>query len=497
MPIKTFKPSHALLVPLLVAIGCTHPSPVDNIPPGAGGQSGPGGSPGVGGGMGGSPGVGGGVGGRLGSGGTTGGLGGASGVGGSGVGGAAGSPVVDAGPPDLGLSRGPTPPQPGVNFPFPQNRQSNNCTYPTAYRNEDVQALYNQWKTDTVTSTGLPSGCTGCLRVQRPKEPGLDPNSTVSEGIGYGMLLAVYMNDQVLFDSLWKYEQKFTDPVGLMNWYIKADGSGTGMNGNGAASDADEDMAFALVMADKQWGGKGTLSKNYIDIAKDQITAVWNHEIFQSTWLMPGDGWRTGNSALNPSYFAPAYYKIFAQIDTAHTDGWNAVLKSSYDVINASLNASNKNQSNGLVPAWCDSNGAPNSGAFGVGQTSPTNYQYDSCRTPFRIALDWCWNGDTRAHDYLAKTSAFFSGIGAAGIVDGYNLDGTPNGQYADHRSAAFIGTAAVGAMSAATYQSFVDQSYAAVATGQLLAGGTYYEDSWSVLSLLMMTGNFLNYGAY
>ena len=34
---------------------------------------------------------------------------------------------------------------------------------------------------------------------------GLQPNSTVSEGIGYGMLLAVYMNDQTLFDGLWKY----------------------------------------------------------------------------------------------------------------------------------------------------------------------------------------------------------------------------------------------------------------------------------------------------
>jgi hypothetical protein len=26
------------------------------------------------------------------------------------------------------------------------------------------------------------------------------------------------------------------------------------------------------------------------------------------------------------------------------------------------------------------------------------------------------------------------------------------------------------------------------------LVGGTYYEDSWMVLSLLMMTGNFLDY---
>ena len=56
------------------------------------------------------------------------------------------------------------------------------CSYPN-YKNSDVVAAYQRWKTDTVTS----SGAGGHQRVQRPKEPGLAPNSTVSEGIGYGM----------------------------------------------------------------------------------------------------------------------------------------------------------------------------------------------------------------------------------------------------------------------------------------------------------------------
>jgi hypothetical protein len=30
-----------------------------------------------------------------------------------------------------------------------------------------------------------------------------------------------------------------------------------------------------------------------------------------------------------------------------------------------------------------------------------------------------------------------------------------------------------------------------------LLVGGTYYDESWTVLSLLMMTGNFIDYTAY
>ena len=53
------------------------------------------------------------------------------------------------------------------------------------------------------------------------------PRSTrrVSEGIAYGMLLAVYTNDQPTFDKLWQYAQQWLDANGLMNWYINAAGT--------------------------------------------------------------------------------------------------------------------------------------------------------------------------------------------------------------------------------------------------------------------------------
>jgi hypothetical protein len=135
---------------------------------------------------------------------------------------------------------------------------------------------------------------------------------------------------------------------------------------------------------------------------------------------------------------------------------------------------------------------------------APTNYQYDSCRTPFRIGMDWCFFGEMRAKDYVAKTSAFFSGIGVANIVDGYNLDGTPHAEFqkdamSQVQSAAFVGPAGVGAMamSGDVYQTFLNQAYAAVATRKLLVGGVYYDSSWAVMSLLMMTGNLLDYTTF
>ncbi|HEY7371875.1 MAG TPA: glycosyl hydrolase family 8 [Polyangia bacterium] len=392
--------------------------------------------------------------------------------------------------------RGPTPAMNGINFPFPQNRESSpRCVYPANYLNADVTAAYAQWKTDLVTT----NGAGGARRVQRTSTDGVSmytpAGSTVSEGIGYGMLIAVFMggkDDQMLFDDLWNYSQKHKDANGLMNWAITADGSMT--PGEGGATDADEDIAFALLMADKQWGSAGTL--NYLSLAKAQISAIWLHEVVDSKLAGPGDSWGTTNlwNNINISYFAPAYYRLFKTVDDP-SHAWDAVITTVYDTIlspnntldKGALKPANKNTSNGLVPAWCTSSGD-------MSMTTPFNYQYDSCRTPFRIALDWCWFGEPRAQMYLAKTSAFFSGIGAANIVDGYNLDGTPKPEHTTGQSAAFVGPAGVGAMSSATYQSFVTDAYGRVATRQLMVGGAYYEESWTMLSLLMMTGNFLDY---
>jgi endo-1,4-beta-D-glucanase Y len=104
------------------------------------------------------------------------------------------------------------------------------------------------------------------------------------------MLLAVYMDDQALFDELWMYEQLFLDDRGLMNWEIDATGTQI-LGGGGAATDADEDMAFALVMADRQWGGKGQLSDTYLTNGKAQIEKIWSNEILEGKLVKPGDHW--------------------------------------------------------------------------------------------------------------------------------------------------------------------------------------------------------------
>jgi len=376
----------------------------------------------------------------------------------------------------------------GNRFPFPQNTRIARCTYAAGADPETVRQAYLAWKNELVTA----DGAGGHLRVRRPNSPGGEVNSTVSEGIAYGMMLAVVMDDQPLFDALWKYSQLWLDANGLMHWYINA--AGTAPLGTGAATDSDEDMAWALVMASRKWGGSGTLTSTYLDAAQAQIGRIWQYEVdhTRGDLLLAGDSWGS-NIIFNPSYFAPSEYRVFGQV-TGKVAEWNRVIDTGYAVMAKSLNTTSGNAMNGLVPAWCDVDGVPKPPSAG----QATNYQYDSARMPFRIGQDYCYYGEPRAATYLAAISGFFAAIGAANIVDGYDLDGKPRPDPAtpagSPQSAVFVGSAAVGAMHDAKYRVLLDDGYARVATGQLLARSRYYNLSWTGLSLAMLTGNLFDY---
>ncbi len=371
-------------------------------------------------------------------------------------------------------------------FPFPHNRREQPCIYPRAANADDARRAFERWRAEIVTA----EGASGFLRARRPDTPDGHTNSTVSEGIAYGMLIAVLFDEQALFDGFWQYALKWANPTGLMSWYIAADGSRA--LGSGAATDADEDMAWALVMADRQWGGQGSLSESYLSYAKRHIDLMWEFEVDHAEYpnmLLPGDEWR-GRNVFNPSYFAPNQYRLFGEV-SGNIAGWQAVVDKGYEVVERSLNERNGNRDNGLVPAWCDASGTPVEAFPGA----MTNYQYDSARLPFRIGQDFAYHQDPRARAYLARVSAFFDAVGADQIVDGYTLAGEaapdPNAKRPNPGSAVFVGSAAVGAMHDARYQAFLDAAYARVQKGDLLARSRYYNHSWTVLSLLMLSGNF------
>lgn len=381
----------------------------------------------------------GGLGGRAGTG-ASGGSGGATASGGTGAsGGSSGATSMQV------ISGGP--------FPYPQNKKPPNCTLTTvAGASSTVQSIYTAWKSQYVVSAS-PG-----LRVQRPE----NGNDTVSEGIGYGMLAAVYMGDQATFDGIWAYGKAHLDSYGLMNWKITPSGTAAS-DGMGSATDADEDMAWALIMASGQWP-----SGTYLADAKKIILGIRSYELAGDGMLKPGDGWGATNKTF-PDYFSPAYLRVFKLV----TDDpvWDTVITRNYEIL------ANVSGQDGLVPDNTTS-------TYDLSQS----YKYDACRTPWRIGMDYCFNGEPRAKTYLDLIGSFFNTQGVANIGDGYSLTGT---RTSDFPNMAFIGPAGVAGM--AGYPKLLDDAFTFGATGN---GGTsgYFQQTLRVITMLMMSGNFVDY---
>jgi hypothetical protein len=100
-----------------------------------------------------------------------------------------------------------------------------------------------------------------------------------------------------------------------------------------------------------------------------------------------------------------------------------------------------------------------------------------------------------RAKTYLDKVTSFFRGVGIGQIVDGYDLNGMARPENPlPAQSALFVGAAAVGAMNDTANQAFVNETYNLFLTKEMLPPSYYFNLSWQVFSLLMMTGNLYDY---
>lgn len=287
-------------------------------------------------------------------------------------------------------------------------------------------------------------------------------NRTVSEGIGYGLLAAVYMSDQGTFNQLWGYEKMHLDGNGLMNWNIDQSGA---TDGSGSATDADEDIAWALLMADKQWPGNGYAT------AGQAIVSKLNGEFDQG---VPNIGDQDPNaSQIHPDYFAPAYYPLFGLSTTA-----------GYNLLNALTNTSTGNTT-GLIP--------DNSGITGGDGT--VSFGFEASRAPLRVGLDYCFTGSSSAKAILTPMAAFFAKVGATALeipidINTGGADGTQD------PAAAAVGPAAVAAMVSPANQAFINAAWTQtyLLTQPSRNGNNYFDTSLGVLSLLVLSGNFLDY---
>lgn len=350
-----------------------------------------------------------------------------------------------------------------------ENSTYNYGLMPNNIQQNDIHDVYVDWRQQFVES------CSNNRYRIRFDEP----SHTVSEGIGYGMLLSVYANDKEVFDGLWLYYQSFLNSNGVMHW--KVNGCTNNIEQNGA-TDAELDVAYALIVADKRWQSNGAI--NYNSDALSLIQIIKDKEVERGTFVLkPGDMWG-GSINTNPSYLAPGYFRTFG-IYSNDITYWNAVAAKSYEILNANL--SQNNAVYNLVSDWCKSDGTYSDivpWAFNQGQS----YYYDAARTPWRIAVDYIWYGTDESIAYNQLCIDFVNAKGGFDeIYPGYHQNGTPI--HTTFKDPTFTGAYSSAAMSS-TNQTFVNSGYSELKSQVTTA---YFGATLRALYMFALSGNMFD----
>lgn len=116
--------------------------------------------------------------------------------------------------------------------------------------------------------------------------------------------------------------------------------------------------------------------------------------------LLGGDSLCQGRTCrLNPSYYAPYAYRIFARHDPAHP--WSELVDGSYFLLDATSGMTAT-----LLPTDWVLLDTP-AGTLRLGSEEDSQYSYDAFRTHWRIAADAQLYGDARADAYLRRSLAW------------------------------------------------------------------------------------------
>ena len=262
-----------------------------------------------------------------------------------------------------------------------------------------------------------------------------DPASeylAVSEGIGYGLLSAVMMNDQYTFDIIYDASHKilFDASNSLFHW--RADNTG-GITDVYAATDADQDIAMALIFADERVRRKDwdeSPSRPYGQRARETLDAIYAIHVNGDAQLKPGTlAGFDGVNLMNPSYFSPAWYRLYDQFEGKGR--WAPVISAGYQTLGA-----NPGASLGLAPDWMSQSGEAALEHCERMRLLLENCQYtmgyDAIRVPWRVGLDCIWFEDERACDWSRRSIDFFRTLEPELIARMYDLDGTPIVDYQD-----------------------------------------------------------------
>jgi endoglucanase len=384
------------------------------------------------------------------------------------------------------------------NFPFPTpvtytagTIKPNNFTQ--TQLNNQVKAYYDLWK-----GTYIKQHCTDASSyyIDFSNSSSGDTAICVSEGQGYGMVIVAYMaghdpNAKVIFDGLYKWAKTFPSNINnlLMKWRQK---EGCLADSNDSATDGDLNIAYALLLADKQWGSTGTI--NYLQDAKNIINnGIKSGLITPFNSVKLGDWANSGNAnffnATRLSDYNSNHFRAFKNVTSDAV--WDDVVTKGYDIINTIQ--TNNSPNTGLLPDFTvnvNTTPAPSNGQL-LEDADDGSYDYNACRMPWNLGLDYVLNGEAKAKTAANKINNWIKNKAVnnvENIESGYRLNGDGYGK--NYRDLSFIAPFAVGAMVDSSHQQWLNNLWSFIVSKDL-SFNSYFAHIIKMQSMIIISGNY------
>ena len=306
-------------------------------------------------------------------------------------------------------------------------------------------------------------------------------NDARTEGMSYGMMIAVQLGKKREFDALWNWARTYmlmTDPnnpsVGYFAWSMGTDGSPRSV---GAAPDGEEYFAMALYFASKRWGdGKGAY--DYHAQADKILRGMRHHPVLTGTppfrihpqnppFVPPAAPWpslnmramaeqaakdgkpwppvhperpprsttvgpmvdeahamvrfvpETSGVGTDASYHLPAFYELWAR--------WGPVEDRAFWAKAADASRNLFSQVTGPQTGFAPDRSHFDGSTMLTRDGQPDPFGYDSWRTVSNWSVDYSWWGkDARERTLSDRIQRFLYGQGVDAFPDRYTLDGQP-----------------------------------------------------------------------
>lgn len=307
-----------------------------------------------------------------------------------------------------------------------------------------------------------------------------------SEGMSYGMMIAVQLNRQEEFNRLWKWARTHMyhkrGPLrGYFAWHCSYDGRQLDA---GSASDGEEWFATALFFAAARWpGGEGIFDyqREAQALLRSMLhdnpnpdgppTSLFDRERHQVVFV-PSPAGRTFT---DPSYHLPAFYELWARWADQDNEFWAKAATTSRDFFKRAAHPKT-----GLMPEYANFDGTPRPGERG-------DFRFDAWRILSNVALDYDWfQRDPWAIEQSNRVLRFLASQGPR-CPNQFTLDGKP---LSDEPSLGLFSMAAVAGLAAdpALSRPFTEYLWNAKAPS-----GTYryYDGLLYLLALLEVSGEF------